>query len=241
MMGGRGARKSTTAMADEVEGMDASGTANSTVLIGSKQLVHEERRHGSRILQAVKAALADGEPAVTKEQLRSDAKRVEGRQGLVAKSLEKVACDERLWDLYLQQHPLAAGEKKGYPSKLTVVMFAAWTTRTRQRACLAQRDDAGAEREGLGRHNTRCVLTQLSDHVWERRYPRFASLPKTERREYWADVLEQFDGLHKAALGGGEDGDDVDEERAAQLTAQTAPVTERKHFYRTEVHQLQVS
>ena len=27
--------------------------------------------------------------------------------------------------------------------------------------------------------------------------------------------------------------------RAAQLLAGTAPVTERKHFYRTEVHQIQ--
>ena len=32
---------------------------------------------------------------------------------------------------------------------------------------------------------------------------------------------------------------EAERERAAQLTAQTAPVTERKHFYRTEVHQIQ--
>ena len=32
---------------------------------------------------------------------------------------------------------------------------------------------------------------------------------------------------------------EAERERAAQLTAQTAPVTERKHFYRTEIHQIQ--
>ena len=41
------------------------------------------------------------------------------------------------------------------------------------------------------------------------------------------------------ALGG--DLGEVSQERAAQLVAQTAPVTMRKHFYRTEVHQVQVA
>ena len=71
-------------------------------------------------------------------------------------------------------------------------------TRTRERACLAQRDGRAPERKGLGRHTARCVLTQLSDHVWARRYPAFAKLSKAKRAEYWTDILEQFDGLHKA-------------------------------------------
>ena len=42
-----------------------------------------------------------------------------------------------------------------------------------------------------------------------------------------------------ACVQDGDEPNEAERERAAQLTAQTAPVTERKHFYRTEVHQVQ--
>ena len=157
------------------------------------------------------------------------------RKGLVAKSLDKIACYERLWNAYIEEHPLAA--KSNFPPLEHVVQFAAWTTRTRKRACLAQRDASGPERKGLARHTTRLVLNNLNAHVWDRRYPVFARLPGMERKSYWVDVMEQFLGMHKLSLqpilGV------ASEERAAQVAAQTAPVTQRKNFYRTEVHQLQ--
>jgi hypothetical protein len=62
-------------------------------------------------------------------------------------------------------------------------------------------------------------------------------LANAKKKEYWADILEQFDGLHKLSLQPAESPEG--EARAQQLVAQTGPVTERKHFYRTEVHQLQ--
>ena len=55
-------------------------------------------------------------------------------------------------------------------------------------------------------------------------------------------ILKQVDGLHKQAAlttAGSSEPTEAERERAAQLTAQTAPVTERKHFYRTEVYQVQ--
>ena len=185
----------------EIEGADEGGKADGQVVVGDARAVGQRHRV-RRTYAAVQAALAASASGVSRsktslETLRSDVARVSACRGLVAKSLEKVACDERLWDRYLEQHPLKKGERASYPSVDTVVAFGAWTTHERQRACLAQRDDSGPARIGLGRHNSRCVLTQLSDHVWDRRYPEFARLAKAARLEYWADVIAQFDGLHK--------------------------------------------
>ena len=49
------------------------------------------------------------------------------------------------------------------------------------------------------------------------------------------------DGLYACsrAAQDGEAPSEEERERATQLLAQTGPVTERKHFYRTEVHQIQ--
>ena len=77
------------------------------------------------------------------------------RAPLVQKSLKKVEHDERLWERYLGQHPLNKHERASFPSIETVVAFGAWTTRERRNACVAQRDDDGPAREGLGRHNAR--------------------------------------------------------------------------------------
>ena len=57
----------------------------------------------------------------------ADAKAVRKLEGLVPKSLGKIASDERLWDAYLEEHPMPAKAK--YPPKEHVVRFAAWTTR----------------------------------------------------------------------------------------------------------------
>eukprot|EP00316_Scyphosphaera_apsteinii_P005056 CAMPEP_0119339682 /NCGR_PEP_ID=MMETSP1333-20130426/98802_1 /TAXON_ID=418940 /ORGANISM="Scyphosphaera apsteinii, Strain RCC1455" /LENGTH=283 /DNA_ID=CAMNT_0007351261 /DNA_START=116 /DNA_END=963 /DNA_ORIENTATION=+ len=229
-------------MTDDVEGADTRGIRSSVVVQGDAALV-QQRMQGCRMRRSKRAVFAAldaaaklaGRQPVPAPQLASDFEAVRKHEGLVPKSLEKIACDERLWDAFLFEHPMPAKDK--YPSVEHVVKFAAWTTRTRQRACLAQRDDTGPERQGLARHTTRVVLTQLDDHVWERRYGAFARLPDALRTKYWADVLEQFDSIHKLSvhLADGSEGD----ERAAQLAVQTAPATQRKNFYTTEVHQLQ--
>jgi hypothetical protein len=193
-----GTTRTTTAA---VEGADAGGKNDGQLMVGSKVVVFQERRRVRRSVAAVQAALdavGESEIDVDGAELEADVQRVKDRGGLVAKSLEKVACDERLWIRYLKGQPLKKGLK--YPPVAKVVAFGAWMTRTRQRACLAQRDGRGPERKGQGRHTARCVLTQLSDHVWMRLYPAFAQLPKAKRAEYWTDILEQFDGLHKDFL-----------------------------------------
>lgn len=224
---------------EDVEGADAGGKDTGKALVGSVEVVDSRRRprrNTTAVLAALQAAATSPQTRVSQDDVDEDVRRVQAWKGLVAKSVEKIKSDERTWDRYLRDQPLAARTK--YPSVKKVVAFAAWTTRTRQRACLAQRPGAGPTRTGLGQHNTRVMLTQLSDHVWPRRYPAFDKLQKNKRLAYWADILAQAGSLHKVALGGGEGS--VSSERAAQLTAQTGPVTERKNFYRTEVHQLQV-
>ena len=128
--------------------------------------IADDIEHGWHTVPLDAAASDGGRQSVSKALLIADAKAVRQREGLVPKSLAKIESDERLWDAFLVEHPLPAKDK--YPPAEHVVKFAAWTTRTRQRACLAQRDDSGPEREGLARHTTRVVLTQLDDHVWER-------------------------------------------------------------------------
>ena len=87
-------------------------------------------------------------------------------------------------------------------------------------------------------------MTELFAHAWPRRWAAYAALEKREKAAYEDAVLKQVDGLHKQAAlsvtgsAGGEAAEE-ERERAAQLTARTAPVTERKHFYRTEVYQVQ--
>ena len=113
-------------------------------------------------------------------------------------------------------------------------------TMHRERACLAQRADSGPQLEGKAKRTIRNMLTELFKHSWPRLWPEYAALGRTERAAYQDAVLQQVDGLHKTVAAEAE-GEATEEqrERAAQLTAQTAPVTERKHFYRTEVHQVQ--
>ena len=49
-----------------------------------------------------------------------------------------------------------------YPSAGTMVEFAAWLTRRRERVCLAQRVDSGPRLVGLVRTTIRNMLTELS-------------------------------------------------------------------------------
>ena len=81
-------------------------------------------------------------------------------------------------------------------------------------------------------------MTELFAHSWPPKWPMYAALEKRERAAYEDAILKEIDGLHKVAAQEHTDAKGCEAtaeecERAAQLTAQTAPVTERKHFYRT--------
>ena len=118
-----------------------------------------------------------------------------------------------------------------------MVEFAAWLTRRRERTCLAQRVDSGPRLAGLGRNTIRNMLTELFAHVWARRYAAWRVLSKEERTVYENEVLEAFAGLHKL---GSQVADGAEATaRGEQLRAQTSAVSSRKHFYRTEVYQVQ--
>ena len=84
-----------------------------------------------------------------------------------------------------------------YPSAGTMVEFAAWLTRRRERVCLAQRVDSGPRLVGLVSRTIRNMLTELFAHVWPRRYAAWRSLSKQERAVYENEVLEPIAGLHK--------------------------------------------
>ena len=62
-------------------------------------------------------------------------------------------------------------------------------------------------------------------------------LSKQEKVVYENDVLERIAGLHK--IGSQLDDGAEANARGEQLRAQTSAVSTRKHFYRTEVYQVQ--
>ena len=81
------------------------------------------------------------------------------------------------------------------------------------------------------------MLTELFVHAWLRRFAAWRSLSKQERAVYENEVLEPIAGLHKlgSQVTDGAEG----MARGEQLRAQTGAVSTRKHFYRTEVFQVQ--
>eukprot|EP00964_Phaeocystis_antarctica_P163947 scaffold141118_cov383-Phaeocystis_antarctica.AAC.1 len=118
-----------------------------------------------------------------------------------------------------------------------MVEFAAWLTRRRERVCLAQRVDSGPRLVGLVRTTIRNMLTELFAHAWPRRFAAWKALSKQKRAAHENEVLEPIAGLHK--LGSQvADGSEATA-RGEQLRAQTGAVSTRKHFYRTEVFQIQ--
>ena len=243
----RSRSSSSTAAMVEVEGADADGEHDERVLRGDRRVMQrrqEERTAHSRARAAVQAELdrlASGTVArarIAPELLRTQREAVAARGGIVPKTAAKVATDERTWELYVDEQEVEIG---GYPTAEQVVEFAIWMTMHRERACLAQRLNAGPRLTGKVRRTIRNMLTELFTHAWPRRWPAYAALDRKERAAYEDAILKQVDGVHKLAAGGTPLALPMSDERerAAQLTAQTGPVTERKHFYRTEVYQIQ--
>ena len=232
-----------------VENADAEGARDDRTMRGDRRVVQARRdlaNGDSRRRAAVQAALDKIKPVsarapVDPAVLRQEREAVAARGGIVQKTAAKVATDEHTWQQYVEEQGV---EIESYPSEDQVVEFAVWMTNRRERVCLAQRPEAGTRLKGLVKRTIRNMLTELFAHAWPRNWPAFAALERKERSAYEEAVLKQVDGLHKQAAcpavnsaGGGASAEERD--RAQQLTAQTAPVTERKHFYRTEVHQIQ--
>ena len=75
-----------------------------------------------------------------------------------------MATDERTLDQFLEEREQRLDEGM-YPSRETMVEFAAWLTRRRERVCLAQRVDSGPRLEGLVKKTIRRMLTELFAHA----------------------------------------------------------------------------
>jgi hypothetical protein len=185
-----------------VDAADADGVDDGHVLRGDVTVVRGRRERAaphSRARAAVQAELDKLVPtkapaAVPAERLRKEREAVAARGGIVAKTAAKVATDERTWQLYVAEQGLEIGD---YPTEAEVVEFAVWMTMHRERACLAQRPEAGVRLTGKGKRTIRNMLTELLAHVWPRRWAAFAALPRNERAAYEDAILKQVDGLHK--------------------------------------------
>ena len=189
---------------DAVEQADAGGERNDRVLRGDAAVVRERRERAvasSRSRAAVQAALDKIAPAkaaqpIAAETLRKEREAVAARGGIVPKTAAKVATDEHTWELFVEEQSL---EVHAYPTEEQVVEFAVWMSMRRERACLAQRAEAGARLTGLVKRTARNMLSELFTHAWPRRWPAYAALEKKEKAAYEDAILKQVDGLHKQA------------------------------------------
>jgi hypothetical protein len=230
-----------------IDGADSKGKANDKEVCGDAAAVRQRRCEAlRRRAAAVQEHLDKIKPVATERvsaaALAADRVSMKGgdgsaaRKGIAAKTAGKVATDERTFDQFIEEQALQLDEGM-YPSAETMVEFAAWLTRRRERACLAQRVDSGPRLVGLVRRTIRNMLTELFAHVWPRRYAAWRALSKQQRAAHENEVLEPIAAFHK--LGSQViDGAEATV-RGRQLRAQTGAVSTRKHFYRTEVFQIQ--
>ena len=150
-----------------IVGADSMGKANDKEVSGDAEEVTQRR---SEVLRrravAIQALLEEikpvGKPApVPAAALAADRAAVQKKGGIAAKTAGKVATDEHTFDQFLEEQELRLDEGM-YPSAKSMVEFAAWLTRRRERACLAQRVDSGPRLAGLGRNTIRNMLIRLS-------------------------------------------------------------------------------
>lgn len=183
-----------------VEQADADGEHDDCVLRGDRRVVAARRELGvshSRRRAAVQAELDKLAPvsqsvAISSEQLRMEREAVAAQGGIGPKTAGKVATDERTWELYVEEQGLMIA---GYPTEAQVVEFAVWMTMHRERACLAQRPEAGARLTGKVKRTIRNMLTELFTHAWPRRWAEYALLGKKERAAYEDAILKQAAGV----------------------------------------------
>jgi len=224
-----------------IDGADSNGKANDKEMRGDAAAVAQRRGEAPRRrAAAIQAHLDKAKPVakapVPADALAADCAALTKSIGIAAKTAGKVATDEHTFDQFVEEQALRLDEGM-YPSAGTMLEFAAWLTRRRERVCLAQRVDSGPRLVGLVSRTIRNMLTELFAHAWPRRYAAWRSLSKQERAVYENEVLEPIAGLHKlgSQVTDGAEG----MARGEQLRAQTGAVSTRKHFYRTEVFQVQ--
>jgi hypothetical protein len=102
---------------------------------------------------------------IAKESLSKEREAVAARGGIVAKTAAKVTTDEHTWDDFVEEQGFEVG---AYPSEEQVVEFAVWLSMRRERACLAQRAEAGARLTGLVqyRQTDRTHEEVETGHMW---------------------------------------------------------------------------
>jgi len=235
----KGRAASTAAVA--IDGADSKGKADDKEVCGDAAAVSQRRsqalrRRAAAIQERLDKIKPVAKAPVSAAALAADRASMTRVDGIVAKTAGKVATDERTFDQFVNEQAVRL-EEGMYPSAETMVEFAAWLTRRRERVCLAQRVDSGPRLVGLVRTTIRNMLTELFAHVWPRRFAAWRALSKQQRAAHENEVLEPIAGLHK--LGSQvADGSEATA-RGEQLRAQTGAVSTRKHFYRTEVFQIQ--
>ena len=151
---------------EEVEHADAGGIRDDMILRGDEDIVRERRDRavsGSRARAAVQAALdkidaTSAKVPIAADTLRKEREAVAERGNIVAKTAGKVATDEHTWDLYVEEQGLQIGD---YPSEEQTVEFAVWLSMRRERACLAQRPEAGAKLSGLVKRTVRNTAVEV--------------------------------------------------------------------------------
>ena len=132
-----------------VEHADAGGTHDEQVLRGDVHVVRERRERAAahtRTRMAIQAELdklvpSEVSAAIPAEALQREREAVAARGGIVQKTASKVSTDEHTWELFVHEQCV---EIEAFPSEAQVVEFAIWMSMRRERACLAQRSEAGA-------------------------------------------------------------------------------------------------
>jgi hypothetical protein len=184
-----------------IDGADSNGKANDKEMRGDAAAVAQRRGAAlRRRAAAIQAHLDKAKPVakapVPADALAADCAALTKSIGIAAKTAGKVATDEHTFDQFVEEQALRLDEGM-YPSAGTMLEFAAWLTRRRERMCLVQRVDSGPRLVGLVSRTIRNMLTELFAHAWPRRYAAWRSLSKQERAVYENEVLEPIAGLHK--------------------------------------------
>jgi len=150
---------------------------------------------------------------------------------LVQASIEHLDTAERSWDKHVREGGIKI---TAYPSAKQVLTYMVTMSRERQRMCLAQR---GKRRKGRQKGVVKKYVSEMANNLWATKYPAFGKLAPLEQKEYWGQIFGGYKAMYAAASAPA--ATEEDEERAEQLLAQTEEVYKRKHFYRTEMQQLQ--
>ena len=158
----KGRAASTAAVA--IDGADSKGKANDKEVCGDAAAVSRRRsealrRRAAAIQERLDKIKPVAKAPVSAAALAADRAAMQRIDGIAAKTAGKVATDEHTFDQFVDEQAVRL-EEGMYPSAETMVEFAAWLTRRRERVCLAQRVDSGPRLVGLVRSTIRNMLTE---------------------------------------------------------------------------------